>query len=193
MPGRPPGPRPAAALTQRQRGVLGLFPRFWTLRWIRPTSPFSAPLRTGSRAEARGSLSIPRTSSRSPPRELSRPHRILPGPLTTHRLPLGAPLPTSRPPLPKPDPGEVRHEPHARRKLRQPRFRPASREGGASYGYAVQSECNTRGFGGADAAPPLGWGLLPTATFDEGLRGCARITWPIRSRRARASEGGSHS
>lgn len=65
----------------------------------------------------------------------------------------------------------MRHEPHARRKLRQPRFRPASREGGASYGYAVQSECNTRGFGGADAAPPLGWGLLPIATFDEGLRG----------------------
>lgn len=43
--------------------------------------------------------------------------------------------------------------------------------GGASYGYAVQSECNTRGFGGAGAAPPLGWGIRPIATFDEGSRG----------------------
>lgn len=52
---RPPGPRPAPALTQRLRGALGLFPRFWTLRWIRPTSPFPAPLRAGSRAEGWGS------------------------------------------------------------------------------------------------------------------------------------------
>lgn len=47
---------------------------------------------------------------------------------------------------------------------------PVRGPGGVAVGYAVQSECNTRGFGGAAAAPPLDWELLPTATFDEGTR-----------------------
>lgn len=47
---------------------------------------------------------------------------------------------------------------------------------GVSYGQAVQSECNTRGFRGAGAAPPLSRELRPTATFDEGSRGaCAPL------------------
>lgn len=71
----------------------------------------------------------------------------------------------------QPPPGQEAHGPHVRRKLRQPSFRPAEPGGGASYGYAVQSECNTRGFRGAGAAPPPGWGLRPTATFDGGSRG----------------------
>lgn len=50
-----------------------------------------------------------------------------------------------------------------------PGFREASR-GRRQYGDAVQSECNTRGFGGAGVAPPKGPGLHPTATFDEETR-----------------------
>lgn len=37
------------------------------------------------------------------------------------------------------------------------------------------------------------WELRPTATFDEGSRGGARISWPISSLRAQASKGSSHS
>ncbi|ELW68198.1 Protein disulfide-isomerase [Tupaia chinensis] len=40
--------------------------------------------------------------------------------------------------------------------------------GGANYRVAVQSECNTRGFGGAGTAPPPGRGPRPTATFVAG-------------------------
>lgn len=172
-PGSPPGPRPAPALTQRLRATLGLLPRFGTCGWTRPASPASARLRAGSRAEAlgEGSAPFPGPASVALPASFS-------GPIASF---LGPQRPTDRPWPPlgplaarrsrTQTPREAPHEPHARRKLRQPSFRPESRRGGASYGYAVQSECNTRGFRGADAAPPLDWGLLPTATFDEGSRG----------------------
>lgn len=50
-----------------------------------------------------------------------------------------------------------------------PGFRAGPR-GRGQYGNAVQSECNTRGFGGAGVAPPRSPGLRPTATFDGEMR-----------------------
>jgi hypothetical protein len=56
--------------------------------------------------------------------------------------------------------------------------------GGASYGYAVQSECNTRGFGGAGVAPPPNRGHRSTATFHKGTR---RVRAPLSQSGARES------
>lgn len=64
--------------------------------------------------------------------------------------------------------------------------------GRCQYGNAVQSECNTRGFGGASVAPPRGPGLRPLPRSTENRAGYAHLS-TNQEPRGRAAESRSHS
>ena len=109
----------------------------------------------------------------------SRPASVLPAPparcscasLRRHReRPDRPPRPQRRRPFRSPAATAGAARASRAPEARQLSFQPAELGGGVNWGYAVQSESNTRGFGGASAAPPLSWELRPTATFDEGSR-----------------------
>lgn len=160
-----PRPPPAPALAQLLWGALSRFLVFWTFRLDPPNLPFLHPaLRRLSRWGLGISIPGPRTGD--PPRDLPTRHRVWFRPSPLHQTPL-----VQSPAAPEPD-----SPAGATRTSRAPEVAsaqlPARRAGGgASYGDTVQSECNTRGFGGAGAAPPLACGFRPAATFDEGSRG----------------------
>lgn len=116
---------------------------------------------------AQPSLAGPIASCLGPPRAARRPCASLRRHLERPSRPL---RPPGRRPNPSPATAGAARASRAP-EARQLSFQSAELGGGVNWGYAAQSESNTRGFGGASAAPPLSWGLRPIATFDEGSRG----------------------
>lgn len=143
-------------------------------------SAASRPAGSGERLQARGLPPAGHVPA-SGPAGVPAP----PPPLADPARPRPAPGPPARGPGPRPPRPWPAASAGTARTSRAPEVAlpqlPARRAGvcggsGVSYGQAVQSECNTRGFRGAGAAPPLSRELRPTATFDDGSRGaCAPL------------------
>lgn len=184
---RAPGPRqpsdgwydPPGRLRASQRPLRGTGSPWEERRCPRGKMPAQSISPAGGPSPRQRPHSRPRAGG--PPPEFSWPHRVPPrtsppaparclcaSPRRHRERPSRPQTPLGRRPSRSPASPAGAARASRAPEVRQPGFRPAEPGGGASWGYAVQSECNTRGLGGAGVAPPPGWGLRPTATFDEG-------------------------